>query len=595
MIKKLIRQMLTAQILSALTVTLCLLIDSIIIGRFLGVQAIAAYGLANPILLIIGAFGSALSAGVQVVCSRSIGRGLKEEANAGYSSAIGLGAVFSIPFALIIFFLSVPVSRVLGADSEQLLADTAAYIRGFILGAPATMGALILVPFMQMAGKTTLLIVSVAAMTITDVVMDLLNVTVFHGGMFGMGLASSLSYYAALFIAAAYFLSKKCFFKFSAGLISRAKIKELVTNSIPAIFSMAASVVMVFGMNRILLFRGGSDAVAAFSVISSIGNASNCITTGIGGVSLTLTGIFYNEEDGTGLRTMLRELAFQGVILGCIVGLLLVLIAPFAVGFFITEAGRSRSMAVMGLRLYALGLMPSCLTGMIKNGYQSAGRELYTEIISTVQNAVFPLLFALLLSLGTQSPILTPVWFYFGCAEIMTLLMICLFVRKQSGDHAWNALNVLLLPEGFTEGNRETMELDIRSVEQVTEASEAAYHFCLAQGADRTLCYRISLCVEEMASNVVLHGFTKDKNEHHLSVRLVHKNDRFVLRFRDDCTAFDPVSYVPHGEDKMKGMGIRLVMQLADEVRYTYSINLNNLMILLRDKAGRTEEEAVNV
>ena len=584
MLKKLIRQMLTAQILSALTVTLCLLIDSIVIGRFLGVKAIAAYGLANPILLIIGAFGSALSAGVQVVCSKSLGRGLQEETNAGYSSAIGLGAAFSIPFTLIIFFLSVPASKILGADTEQLVVDTSAYIRGFILGAPATMGALILVPFMQMAGKTTLLIVSVAAMTITDIVMDLLNVIVFHGGMFGMGLASSLSYYAALLIAGAYFLSKKCFFKFRPGLISKAKIKELVTNSIPAIFSMAASVVMVFGMNRILLARGGSDAVAAFSVISSIGNASNCITTGIGGVSLTLTGIFYNEEDKSGLRTMLKELAFQGVILGCAVGLLLVVIAPPAVGLFITEAGRSRGMAIMGLRLYALGLMPSCLTGLIKNGYQSAGKERYTEVISTVQNAVFPLLFALLLSINVRSRYMTGVWFYFGSAEIATLLLICLFVRKKSGKPAWEDLNVLMLPENFSVKAEEMMEVEIRSVEQVTEASEAAYHFCMSQSGDRSLSYKLSLCVEEMASNVVLHGFTKDNHEHHLSVRLMHKNGRWILRFRDDCRAFDPIHYVPKGDDKMKGMGIRLVMQLADEVRYTYSINLNNLMIMLKDK-----------
>ena len=53
MIRKLIRQMLAAQIFSALTVSLCLLIDNIMIGRFLGVPAIAAYGLANPILLIV--------------------------------------------------------------------------------------------------------------------------------------------------------------------------------------------------------------------------------------------------------------------------------------------------------------------------------------------------------------------------------------------------------------------------------------------------------------------------------------------------------------------------------------------------------------
>ena len=55
MIKRIVRQMLTAQILSALTVSLCLLIDNIMIGRFLGEDAIAAYGLANPILLVIGA------------------------------------------------------------------------------------------------------------------------------------------------------------------------------------------------------------------------------------------------------------------------------------------------------------------------------------------------------------------------------------------------------------------------------------------------------------------------------------------------------------------------------------------------------------
>ena len=75
MIRRLIHQMLTAQIFSALTVSLCLLIDNIMIARFLGEGAIAAYGLANPLLLIIGALGTMLSAGVQVTCSRSLGRG----------------------------------------------------------------------------------------------------------------------------------------------------------------------------------------------------------------------------------------------------------------------------------------------------------------------------------------------------------------------------------------------------------------------------------------------------------------------------------------------------------------------------------------
>ena len=81
MIRKLVRQMLTAQILSALTVSLCLLIDSIMIGRFLGDGALTAYGLANPVLLVIGAMGTMLCAGAQVACSNSLGRGDQAETN----------------------------------------------------------------------------------------------------------------------------------------------------------------------------------------------------------------------------------------------------------------------------------------------------------------------------------------------------------------------------------------------------------------------------------------------------------------------------------------------------------------------------------
>ena len=115
MLKKLIRQMMTAQIFSALTVSLCLMIDSIIIGQYLGVEAIAAYGLSNPILLVIGAFGSALSAGVQVVCSKSLGRGLREETNAGFSSATLVAAVISVAFMIGMLILSPTAADVLGA------------------------------------------------------------------------------------------------------------------------------------------------------------------------------------------------------------------------------------------------------------------------------------------------------------------------------------------------------------------------------------------------------------------------------------------------------------------------------------------------
>lgn len=78
MIKKLFREMLVTQIVSAMTVMLCMLIDSIMIGRFLGVDSMSAYGFATPLLLVFAALGSMISAGVQVVCGKTIGSGDRE-------------------------------------------------------------------------------------------------------------------------------------------------------------------------------------------------------------------------------------------------------------------------------------------------------------------------------------------------------------------------------------------------------------------------------------------------------------------------------------------------------------------------------------
>ena len=581
MIRKLIKQMLAAQTLSALTVSLCLLIDNIMIARFLGVEAIAAYGLANPILLVIGAIGSMLAAGVQVACSKSLGSGSKEETDKGYSSAIGLMLGISLLFTVFVLLFRAPLATAMGAGSEgTLFKQTRDYLAGFIIGAPASMGALVLVPFLQMAGQSNLLIAAVLGMTVADVAFDLLNVLVFHGGMFGMGLASSLSYYVAMVMAMGYFLSKKCAFTFSFRFISLKKIKELAVGGVPAVFSMASSVALVFILNKILLAVGGSEAVAAYSVLLSLGNAANCISTGVGGVSLTLSGILFNEEDRTGLKELLRLLARYAVVLGAVTGALLAVFAPVLVRVFIPAEGAVQDMTVQGLRLFALGLIPCCLNNALKNLYQGTERVTLTEAISLFEGALLPALAAFLFSrvLGV-----TGVWLFFAVGECLALLCTALFVWRKNHRVSLISPPFLLLGEDFGVRPENLLETDIHSLSEVTEAAKAAEEFCRRHGQSEKLANHIALCVEEMASNTVVHGFPAGKNNH-LSIRIQHKENRWVLRFRDDCRAFDPVSYVPKEEND--ALGIRLVMAMADDIRYTYSLNLNNLTIKLPANAA---------
>ena len=584
MIRKLVKQMLAAQTLSALTVSLCLLIDNIMIGQFLGLEAIAAYGLANPILLGIGALGSLLAAGVQVVCSRSLGSGSREETNRGYSSAIGLTLGASLLFMALVLLFRGPLATAMGAGKEgTLFEQTEDYLAGFIIGAPGSIGALILVPFLQMAGKTGLLIAAVLGMTIADVGLDLLSVMVFHGGMFGMGLASSLSYYVAMAIAMGYFLSKKCVFTFSFRLISLKKIRELFAGGLPTVFNMASSVAFVFIMNRILLQAGGSDAVAAFTTLMNIGNASNCISTGVGGVGLTLSGILYHEEDRTGLRELLKLLVRYGIMMGAAMGILLEIFAPVLVSIFITKAGQAKDLTILGVRLFALGLIPCCLNNALKNVYQGTERVRYTEIISVAEGVLMPAAVAYLFSCLMGVP---GAWLYFVLGEGLTLLCIAFFAWKKSNGVSLKPENFLMLPDSFGATPENLLEMDIQSLQDVAAAVEAAEAFCRSHGQNKKTANHIALCVEEMASNTVIHGFSQE-GKNHLFIRILHKGDRWVLRFRDDCREFDPISYVPEHEGE-SALGIRLVMAMAEDIRYTYSLNLNNLMIRL-NRASHAE------
>ena len=150
-----------------------------------------------------------------------------------------------------------------------------------------------MVPFMQLAGKQTRLVVAVLLMTISDIVFDALNVFVFHGGMFGMGLASSMSYYIAFIAGIFYFVSKDCLFRFKLALVHMKEVLELLKAGIPTVINMISLVLLSFVLNQILMSISGSTAVAAYSIISTASNICYAFSSGIAAVILMLSGIYY--------------------------------------------------------------------------------------------------------------------------------------------------------------------------------------------------------------------------------------------------------------------------------------------------------------
>ena len=581
MIKKIFRQMIVSQIVSSMAVTLCLLVDSIMIGRFLGVDSVAAYGLANPVLLIFAAFGAMLSSGIQVVCSKAMGNGDEKSINKYFSVSIIVAVAFSaIGVTLVLLFID-PLCEMLGAEpGTHVFKLTKDYLKGFIFGAPAFIAAQMLVPYLQMAGERMRLVVAVLFMTIADIAFDLLNVYLFKQEMFGMGLASTVSYYLAVGIGITYFLGKKCIYKFKKNLFNLNSLREIAIGGIPTVINQISLVLLVFTVNKVMMKAGGNLAVAAYSIVSTIANLGYCVGNGVSEVSLMLTGIYHTEEDGHSLRDIFKAQTFYSVVLGGVTMIILGIFANPLVRLFLNDNPDAEGMAIWGLRLFAISLIPSTLNAAFKKYYQAIGRIRFSESISAVQNFLFPTIVVLVFGniFGDKG-----VWFFYIIGEMLSLIYISIVVKFLSEKRYWSLESFICLPYDFGSSPEDTMEFAIFDKDGVTAASSAASTFCAMKGLTRRKCMYTALCIEEMGNNILQYGF-ENPGKNRIDIRLVKKNDNnLIIRIRDNCIGFDPVKYLDlnktSSEDPGKHIGIRMTLKMVKNVQYVNSLGLNNLSL----------------
>lgn len=111
--------------------------DSVIAGRFIGRDALAAAGTASPIMNILILGISGLSMGAGVLMSEFFGAGERERLKRELSTVLLFGLVFS----LALVGLGVAVTRPLLVAlqvPEEILGMTSAYVRVIFLGVPFT-------------------------------------------------------------------------------------------------------------------------------------------------------------------------------------------------------------------------------------------------------------------------------------------------------------------------------------------------------------------------------------------------------------------------------------------------------------------------
>ena len=165
-------------------------VDGLIVGRFVGTVALAAVGgSASQIIAVLIGFFVAVTAGASVVIAQLYGAGRSDAVRLATGNAI---AIFALMGALLMVagFAATPAMLRLLRTPADTLAASVLYLRIYFLGVPFILVLNIESNMLRAVGDSYSPFVYMVAGCVTNIVLDVAFVVVFHWGIAGVAAAT---------------------------------------------------------------------------------------------------------------------------------------------------------------------------------------------------------------------------------------------------------------------------------------------------------------------------------------------------------------------------------------------------------------------
>ena len=166
--------------------------DSIIVGQFVGDDALAAVGTAGPIMNMVILFVSGMCIGAGVLMSTLFGARDFDQLEKQISTTLIGGLVFSLAIAAAMILLAHPILLMINAPAE-IIASAAAYLRIVFLGLVFTFVYNFLANTLRALGDSRTPLYFLIISAVFNVVGDLLLVVVLGWGVSGSAISTVLS------------------------------------------------------------------------------------------------------------------------------------------------------------------------------------------------------------------------------------------------------------------------------------------------------------------------------------------------------------------------------------------------------------------
>ena len=361
-------------------------VDSIVVGRYVGDNALAAVGSASPILNLLIVLFMGISVGAGIMVSQYFGAKDREELSSTIGCCITLTAIVSIILMIVSPFIIRPLLHLLKTP-DSIIDWCTSYLTILMTGIAGMAYYNILSGILRGLGDSVSALIYLLVATVLNIILDVLFVASFHMGVSGVALATAIAQSVSAFMCLIKLTRMKDIFDFKFHYLRPRKkhVSMVVRLGLPsgvtqAIFSMAMIVV------QSLTNSFGEMFIAANVIIMRVDGFAMMPNFSFGTAMTTYAG----QNVGAREYERVTKGAKQGTIMAMGVSasitLLILIFGKYLMGVF-TETEELVDLSMRMMRILAPGYIAMAVTQCLSGVMRGAGdtmTPMWISLITTV-------------------------------------------------------------------------------------------------------------------------------------------------------------------------------------------------------------------
>ena len=549
-------ELLLPTLFMVLSEKIAVIIDVILIGVFIGGNELSSINLSSPLFYLTGIFYILFGQGGSLLALRAKSDLDEEKSNFYFTISIMGILIVSLIYILVLFVFADNILHMLHAPAE-IYGSAKSYLMGMLFFLPLNCYMIVISFFLRSDGFPKLPFYAVVIANVSNLIMDIIFLNVFHLGIVGAAWSSVLGYLFGSIYISKYFFSKNRNFKFLS--IAKLKLKQSLYSIKEIVLNTPEVTGKIFFGSRMVIYTYmcstyyGAAGLLAYLVYD---NSETFVYIALSAIMKTMSpivAVFYKEMDYRAVQYIVSKSLKQLMIICLPICFIFFIYPEVLIKLFNITNPDYIQVISLAIRVTSFGLIGRCLTYLMANYTQAIGENRISFILTFLEEFGVAVASVLILTYFFGG---VGIWFAILISETVPVLVYLFFVLRFRRNNKEEIDSLFTLQDShllvFTyDRNYEWNQADFHNIERI-----------FAQNAEIFLAAMKDLC-----ENIFEHS--PDVSQIDSTLRFV--NGEAVVLFIDDGDLYNPFS----SEELINSPNIKKLKSIGCELDYTNVLGLN--------------------